>query len=101
MSDERVPDARISVSLHQKNGKKTTKIHLYLASQFRSAWSPEIRKQFQPPVPLQNSKHDEYWGQPHYRVMIDGKWAWVGVRYTFYTLDAIMEKVKGVLDEQQ
>ena len=89
MSEERIPDARISISLHKNIGKKTTKIHLFLSSKFRTAWSPELRKQFFPPVPMQKEMADEYWNKKQYRVMVGGRWMQVKGRYSFYTIEEI------------
>ena len=97
MSDERLPDARICLSLRQKHGNKTTKIHLYLVKQFKTNWNPN-RTDYYPKAPMQFQANDEYFNKNLYRIRIKGKWLKPKAQYTFYTIDEIMNFVKEAME---
>lgn len=94
MSEERIADARISIFLPSKNGKKTIKIRMFLAAQFKTAWSPNIRDQFFPPVPMRKDMADEYWTMQQFRVKVGESWIMGKGRYSFYTLSEVLKFVE-------
>lgn len=93
MSEVRVPDITLVIRLPRKHGKKSLKIRLYLAEQFRHSWTPDRADAFTPRVPLKSSDREEYWGKDIYRVMVEGQWMFPG-EYRFVELDTIVELIK-------
>ncbi|WP_157470286.1 hypothetical protein [Desulfobulbus elongatus] len=92
MSEMRVADIVWKYRNAAREGKKTLKIELYRAEQWRCNWNP-YRKTMTPRPPLRDR---EYWHQ-YYRLRVDGRWLGrPGFKYAFYTLEqavAIGEKL--------
>lgn len=96
MSDERVADMVLRVRLPKKPGKKTVKIELFHAGQFRYSWSENLKRRFIPSVPLRYADRDTYWAQQIYRLRIDGRWHGPA-RYTFLSwrdIVALLEDIE-------
>ena len=83
MSEERIADAVFRFGNAATQGKKTLKIELFRAEQFRPGWRP-YKRTMHPHPPLRNR---EYWHQ-YYRLRVDGRWLQLsGYKYSFYTLE--------------
>ena len=64
-------------------GKKSLRIELFQAEQWRHNWNPHKRT-MHPHPPLRTR---EYW-QQYYRLRVDGRWfSRKGYKYNFYTLE--------------
>ena len=91
MSDERIPDLVLTARLPRLSATKRSKsvnIKLYLASQFRSAWSANLKDKFFPKPPLRKADSDEFWGKEIYRVKLNDKWHGTA-KYTFFSWEEI------------
>ena len=84
MSEERIADAVIKFVNASKHGKKSIKIELFCAGQWRHTWNP-YKRDMQPRPPLRN--REEFW-ENHYRLRVDGRWHRTARhKYCFYTLE--------------
>ncbi len=82
MSEERTPDAIWRFRVAGRDGKKTIKIELFIAAQWRYSWNPFKRNM----TPRPKHRDNGYWKR-YYRLRINGKWHGRTVRkFTFYTL---------------
>ena len=94
MSEERVSWLVFSVKLPQYRGKKTVKIELFKAKQWKLSVSLEDRNAA-PPIPCRLHKKNEYFDE-RFRLRIDDRWyKEQGKQYAFLTFDEAMEVVKG------
>jgi len=83
MSEMRIPDIVWRWGNAAIQGKKSLKIELFVAEQFRCNWNPYSRSMF-PHPPLRKR---EYW-QQYYRLRVDGRWLSIcGCKYHFFTLE--------------
>ena len=87
MSEQRIPDAvwRFGNALSQ--GKKTLRIELFKAEQWRAGWRP-YKNTMTPHPPLRDRA---YWSE-YYRLRVDGRWhGKPGYKFSFYTLAQAVE----------
>ncbi len=83
MSEMRIADIVWRWGNAATQGKKTLKIELFLAEQFRCNWNP-FKRTMHPRPPLRTR---EYW-QQYYRLRVDGRWLSLNAcRYHFFTLE--------------
>ncbi|HHL33133.1 MAG TPA: hypothetical protein ENJ30_02070 [Desulfobulbaceae bacterium] len=83
MSEVRTPDAIWRFRIAGEDGKKTLKIELFRAGQWRRSWRPYKRNMYpRPPI-----RKPEYW-HTRYRLRIDGRWfGKEGFKYRFLTIE--------------
>lgn len=86
MSEIRTANILWKWRIASDKGKKTLKIELFLAEQWRRNWSP-YRQTMWPKPPLRDR---QYW-QQYYRVRVGGKWITrPGFKYVFFTLPDVL-----------
>lgn len=89
MSEIRAADIVLRFGNAAIHGKKSLRIELFSAEQFRNKWNPFKRTMY-PHPPLRNQ---EFW-QQYYRMRIDGRWIGrnkKGYKYGFYTLEEALQ----------
>jgi len=97
MSEIRIPDIVWRWGNAAAQGKKSLRIELYSAEQWRRNWNP-YRKTMHP-HPLLRTR--EYWNQ-YYRLRVDGRWLGkAGYKYTFFTLVQAVELAGRLLAEKK
>ena len=94
MSEKRIADFSFIKRLPKKSGKKSTKIELLCASQFKDAWSVNIKNDFFPPLPYKYDDRLIYWDSCLFRVRVNGVWYRPKVNYTFLDWPEVMELLK-------
>lgn len=96
MSEERISDIVWRWGNAAKQGKKSLRIELYRAEQWRFNWKPH-RRTMHPHPPLGTR---EYW-QQYYRLRVDGRWQGKpGYKYSFYTLEQAVQLAKRIYEER-
>lgn len=98
MSEIRAADIVVRFGNATPQGKKTLRIELFSAEQFRHNWNPTKRTMY-PHPPLRNP---DYW-QQYYRLRIDGRWFGrhgKGYKYGFYTLEEVVQLGKKLFNSK-
>jgi hypothetical protein len=96
MSEERIADVVWRFGNAATQGKKSLRIELFKAEQFRPGWRPHKRN-MHPHPPLRDR---EFWKE-HYRLRVDGRWLQLtGYKYSFYTLEQAVNLAERLYREQ-
>jgi len=97
MSEHRTPDKTILLKI---KGKKTVKIELFAAKQFKQNYRP-FKKIYSPrPLIRPFDKEDKMFWENHFRIRIKGQWVRNRkIKYLFYTIDQVMEMIKQELEK--
>lgn len=96
MSEQRIADVKITVTLPRQQGKKehcfvkTLTVRGYVAEQFRRKHN-RLNRNFYPTVPIKREEKEE-WYRTMYRVKIGDKWLKTGKsKYEFYTREEVFQ----------
>jgi len=90
MADDRVPDARITITCGYDEQKNSKLLHIFEAKQFKRQC--KRGKSVQPRPPL----HDEFWWISHYRIRERSNGPWLspsGKQYHFFSAVEVLEMI--------